>query len=295
MNVECRCGRPTRDTLTVCDTCSDNFARALGEIPWLDEQLDVTITRASGIDYRQMGSAGRVNPRSDKRIDGDNTPEPPSADSPALGAAMQHDLYNWTAADARINLRALLVSWVKFCAEEGVRSSDPRDDLPADTLPAMSRWMMWRVDGLAFNEIGPDAVEEITSAVAHCYRLIDRPAERQYLGACTSCETGRLYARPGGEWATCNECRTALDAEAVRRRLLVELEDRLCTAAEIARLSTYLGLKAGREQVRNRINQWHKRDRIEAHPSFSEGATFRFGAVYALLVAAEYGASETAS
>ena len=265
---ECRCGRPTRDTLTVCDTCGDELARALGEVPWLDEQLDITITRTVGIDYRALGAAA-------------------SSESPSP--------LNWTAAEARTHLRALLVSWIRFCSEESVRSSDPRDGLPADNLSAMSRWLMWRVDGLALNEIGPDAVEEISSAVAHCHRLVDRPAERQYLGACSVCPEGRLYARPGGKQATCHACDAGLDADVVRRRLLDELDDRLCTAAEIARLSTYLGLKSGREQVRNRINQWHKRGRIEAHPSFSEGTTFRFGTVYARLVADEYGRSETVS
>lgn len=268
MQNECRCGRPTRDTLTVCDNCGDELARSLGDVSWLDEQMDITMTRASGIDYRTLGGAASSE-----------TPSP----------------LNWTAADARAHLRGLLVSWVKFCSEEGVRSSDPRDGLPVDTLPAMAGWMLWRVDGLMLHDIGPDAVEEFSSAVAHCRRLIDRPAERQYLGSCTACDTGRLYSRPGSGWATCHECDASLDADAVRRRLLAELEDRLCTAAEIARLSTYLGLRAGREQVRNRINQWHKRERIEAHPSFSNGVTFRFGTVYALLVAAEYGDTQNAS
>jgi hypothetical protein len=262
---QCRCGRPTRDAAYGCDTCGDQLARALGDCTWLDEQMEVTITRQQGIDYRRLG--GSKGGKKD-------------AERPLPG--------NWTASEARTHLRALLVSWTRLAHDESVRSSDPRDGLPDDNLPAISRWLLWRVDGLMLHEAAGDVVEEITSAVAHCHRLIDKHPERQYLGPCSACPEGRLYARPGSKQATCESCDVTVDADVVRKRLLEELDDRLCTAAEIARLSTYLGLQAGREQVRKRINQWNARGRIEAHPSFSDETTFQFGEVYGLLVAAEY-------
>ena len=73
--------------------------------------------------------------------------------------------------------------------------------MPDDNLPALSRWLLWRVDGLALHDIGPEVVVEVTSAVAHCHRLIDRPADRQYLGVCDVCQSGRLYAKAGSMWA----------------------------------------------------------------------------------------------
>lgn len=261
----CRCTRPTRDAAFACESCGDLLARALGDVAWLDEQLEVTITRQQGIDYRRKGSGGAKK----------------DSERPLPG--------NWTASEARGHLKALLVSWTLFCHEDQIRSSDPSDGLPADNIVALSRWLLWRVDGLLLNDIASDAIDEITSAVAHCHRLIDRHPERQYLGPCSACDNGKLYARPGGALATCEACDTSLDAEAVRKRLLAELDDRLCTAAEIARLSTYLGLKAGREQVRKRINQWHKREVIEAHAAFADDPAFRFGEVYALLASDEYG------
>lgn len=260
---ECRCGRPTRDHAYVCDSCGDLLARSLGDVPWLDEQLEITTTRTSGIDYRTLGGAKSTE-----------TPSP----------------VHWAASEARTHLKALLVSWVLFCDAEAVRSSDPRAGLPEDNLGALSRWLLWRVDGLALLDIGPEAVNEITDAVQTCHRLIDHHPERQYLGGCDMCDGGHLYARPGGKWATCDACDASHDATTIRERLVKELEDRLYTAAEIAKLSTYLGLKAGREQVRKRINQWHSRGQVSAHPSFADDATFRFGEVYAMLVAAEYGA-----
>ena len=181
-------------------------------------------------------------------------------------------------------MKALLVSWALYAAQEGVRNQSPSQELPADNLSALSRWLMWRVDGFALVDIGPDAVDEITSAVAHCHRLIDRPADRQYLGPCDMCDSGRLYARPGGTWARCDSCEAATEAEKIRVRLLTELDDRLCTAAEIARLSTYLGLQADRETVRKRINQWASRKRIEREAAFTDEPVFRFGIVWRLLV-----------
>jgi hypothetical protein len=91
----CRCGRPTRDAAYVCDDCSHALAAALGEVPWLETELEVTITRAKGVDYRTKG--------------GTASSERPS---PVV----------WSAADARAHLRAVLVSWVRFCHEESVRN-----------------------------------------------------------------------------------------------------------------------------------------------------------------------------
>lgn len=261
----CRCGRPTRDSAYVCEDCGDTLGRALGEVPWLDEQLEITITGQRGVDYRRLGGSKGGKKASER-------PSPVS----------------WGPSEARTHLRGLLVSWVRFCADEQVRSRGVGNGLPADTLVAMSAWMLNRVDGLLLHDIGSEAVDEITSAVAHCHRFVDRPAERQYLGTCTMCESGRLYARGGSTWARCEECGIGINADTIRERLLTELDDRLCTAAEIARLSTYLGLKADRDTVRKRINQWHSRDLLVAHPAITDEVTFRFGEVYERLVRIEY-------
>jgi hypothetical protein len=265
---ECRCGRETRDDAYVCEDCGDALAKALGDVPWLTEELETSVIGARGVDYRRLGGSKGGKKPSER-------PSPVS----------------WGPSEARAHLRALLVSWVRFSAEEGIRSRTHDDDLPADDLPAMSRWMLNRVDGLMLHDIGSEAVDEITSAVAHCHRLIDRPVDRQYLGTCPTCDSGRLYAR-GGRWARCEECASTVEADEIRARLLAELDDRLCTASEIARLSTYLGLRADRETVRKRINQWAKRGQLDEHASFATEATFRFGAVYQRLVATEYAPRE---
>lgn len=268
---ECRCGRPTRDDAYVCETCGDLLARALGDVPWLAGELEVTITKQKGVDYRKVGG-GKGGKKANER------PLPAS----------------WGASEARGHLKALLVSWALFCSAESIRHRESSNDLPADDLVALSRWLIWRVDGLMLHDIGTEAVDEITSAVAHCHRLIDRPADRQYLGTCPTCMSGKLYGKAGSQWANCEECQTTHDAEAIRVRLLAELDDRLCTAAEIAKLSTYLGLKADREQVRKRINQWHRRGLLVEHPSIADEMTFRFGEVYSRLAADDYRVTKSA-
>lgn len=258
MTEQCACGRDISDRY-VCEVCADSLARALGDIPWLDDELETTITKRKGIDYRRVGGGK-----------GGKTAQP----SPP----------EWTASTARDNLKAVLVAWVLFCAEERVRNQSPHQGIPEDTLPAISRWLMWRVDGLALHDIGAEAVDEITSAVAHCHRLIDRPADRQYLGQC-ECGEGRLYARPSGAMARCNTCGQVIDADTLRRKLLAELDDRLCTASEIAKLSTYLGLHDERDRIRKRIERWGAN---EGHPlrrvSMNGQDHYRFGEAYLALM-----------
>lgn len=263
--TECRCGKPTRDAAYFCDQCGDDLSQALGDIPWLDTELETTITGETGIDYRTLGG-------------GKGGKKPSEMPSPV----------NWSAADARAHLKGLLVSWVLFCNEDGIRHQSPRDGLPDDTLTDLAKWMLWRVDGLALHDIGPDAVDEITDAVTRCHRFVDRHPQRQYLGPHDGCDdAGSLYATPHSQSARCDVCSSTVDAIAVKAKRITELEDRLCTAAEIARLSTYLGFKADRDKVRNRINQWHHRGKIT--PSMLAGEiVFPFGVVYKLLAADEY-------
>lgn len=267
---ECRCGRPTRDAAYSCDNCGDSLAKALGDVPWLEDQLDVSVTGQKGVDYRKIGG-------------GSGGKKPNERPSPVA----------WGPSDARSHLRQILASWVRYCDEERVRNSDYRDGLPANDLAAMSRWLLWRVDGLMLIDIGAEAVDEITSAVAHCHRLIDRPPDKQFLGECRECG-GDLYAVRGAKTARCMVCGQAVDAEAVRTALLERLDDQLMTAAEIARASTFLDIKADRDAVRKRINQWHKRKRITSEVTLTDEAVFRFGIVWRLLVS-EDGRSETAA
>lgn len=233
--TDCRCGRPTRDEAYVCDTCADGLSRALGDVPWLADELEITITKQRGLPT-EGGPAGS------------ETPLP----------------WHEAAADARRTLHGLLVTWARFCEEEQVRHSSYAVGLPEDNLPALSRWLMWRVDGLTLRDIGPEAVEEITAAVANCERLIDRRPDRWYAGPCVQEVEGSacgadLYAKRATGDVTCRSCGAVYDVAARREWLLAEAEDRLADCAAIARAVSWLGSEP---LTHDRVRKWAQRGRL---------------------------------
>src|SRR5690606_38528960 len=133
---------------TICEHCADQLARALGSVDALAEELDTTITKQRAIPTEGTSRAATCSC---------------AIDDPAC----PHALIPWhdKAADAKRHLHGILVSWVRLCSEEGVRHQSRNNDLPADNLPSLSTWLLWRVDGLARHDAGHDAVNEITAAV----------------------------------------------------------------------------------------------------------------------------------
>lgn len=239
MTQICQCGKPTRDDAYVCDACLDDLAKALGNVPALAGELDVSLTRVKGIDYTEMGGSR-----------GAETPLP----------------LDQRAYEAISQLRAVLVSWTRFCSEEGVRNQSPRPGLPADTLQAMSAWLLWRVDGLGFSDLGPDAVSEITRAVGRCQMVIDRPAERRYAGPC---ECGRdLYNKPGEKITTCRACGKAYDVEAMGEWMRAGVAGRLVTAFEGATLLCRFDLPIKQAT----IDKWFERKRLTSHGTDTAGS-----------------------
>jgi hypothetical protein len=239
---QCKCGKPTRDNAYTCEDCLDRLSKALGDMTWVDTELAITIGKERGLPT-EGGPAG-----SEKSLP-----------------------FHVAAAQVRDNLRNTLVGWVRVCVEEGVRSSDPRDGLPDDTLTAMSRWLLWRVDGLAFNEAGGEAVDEITYAVEQAVKAIDLAPERQYVGPCAC---GRdLYRKPGAPMVKCRACEAEYDAEvftATMRARLADL-DLLVTASEGAGLLSRYGL----ETTARVIYGWEERKLTIAHGERQEGRKMR--------------------
>lgn len=239
---QCRCGRPTRDY--VCQDCGDSLARALGEVPWLDDELEITVTRQKGVDYRQASG-------------GKGAKKPTERPSPV----------NWGASEARAHLKALLVSWALFCEAEHVRNSSPYPGLPGDNMPALSRWLLWRVDGLTMLEIGAEAVDEITSAVAHCHRLIDRPPDQEFAGPC---QCGRdLYRKPNAKTVVCRQCETEYDVESLGKWMHEQMVGRLVTIREGSLLLGKLGMPTA---IRT-LQHWGAKGWIVQHASDPKGGS----------------------
>jgi hypothetical protein len=227
----CACGKPTRDDAYICDDDLDSFARLLGEVPWIDDEIDTTIAKLRAATSGGSASAETALP------------------------------YNAEASKRAGALRTALVTLVKFCDEEGVRSSDPSDGLPANTVVAMSRWLMWRVDGLAFNDMAEEFIADASAAIRDCQRIIDLPPERAYAGPCPECKRD-LYHRPTAAQVKCPGCGQRWDVGEVNAwmqdRIREHMEDRLVTSREGATLLSRFGLETGQRT----IDKWHERGKV---------------------------------
>lgn len=231
--TECQCGRPTRDDAYVCEDCLDRLARALGDVTWLDAELDTTIAK-----QKAAGDAG----------------------APSAETALPYDT---RASELRTALRHELVMLIRFCDEEGIRSSDPSSRMPdaENTIVAMSRWLLWRVDGLAFNDMAEEFVASVVKAVGDCRRVIDLPPERAYAGPCIECKRD-LYHQPSAVDVKCPGCgQVFVVAEVVawmQDRINEHMADRLVTAREGATLLGRLGI----ETKQGTIDKWHERKHL---------------------------------
>lgn len=261
---ECRCGTPTRDHAWLCEGCQARFLGTLADMRELDDEVQTTMTR-------QHAAASSGGPRS------------------ASTGLPWHE----KAADARRTLHGLLASWVRFCDEEEVRG--PFVPFPADNIAAMSDYLRTKVHGLALLDIGPEAMDEITDAAAECHRLVFwKRKNRLYLGPCeTPIEIedaepevcpGEVYADEGEAVGFCDLCKQGVTVVIRRDDLQRRLDDYLATAAEIARLATFLGLDAPRDRVRKRVHYWHRHKRIVPKSEDADGSPmFAYGEVRGML------------
>jgi hypothetical protein len=228
----CSCGTPTRDDAYVCDGCLNSLTRVLAETPWLAGELETTIAGQRGVDYAAMGGS-------------------PSSEKPTP--------VNVPALEARRAYRHALAMCVRFCEEEGVRHQAPTSRQPVDSLESMSRWLMWRVDGLAFNDMAYEFVRDITDAAKACKRTVDRKPERRYAGPC---ECGRdLYHKPGATEVKCRECERVYQVGELYAWMRQGVLGRLVTAREGSTLLGTFDLPTSAST----IDKWHARKRIVDH------------------------------
>lgn len=248
----CTCGKPTGEAAYLCGDCKATLWRALGDIPALVDELDITLTKQR----RFTSQTGAVRASSE----------------PALP-------YDIGASNVLHELRNELVGLVRVCMDSHIESRDYRDRLPDDTCEAMSRWLMWRIDGITAQPYAADTLR-LVRIVDRAEHVILGPPPKTFAGPCDDC--GRdLYAQKGKPVVTCHACGLHYDIETRRRWLLSVVDDRLATATEIARALTSLELPVTAERIR----QWKHRDRIDvrAHDKLDR-PLFRVGDVVDLLI-----------
>lgn len=261
------CQRPSPGEY-ICSACGDLFAADLRDLgDWLGEELETSLTGAKGVEYKHGRLQGGGSGGDGLRV-------------------------NWAVADLQRKLMTALLATTMHCAKVRTRHTD-YGNANADRadIASMATWLRWRVDGLCLDPDGPRLAERLMGLAARARLLVDRPPDHQYLGQCEGCEKGRVYAIAGELLATCEMCRATYDAGERRDELIALLFETPVTAAEVAQLSLYLGLRDDRVKVRKRVNTWHARGRIEPIETLDETVTFRFGDVWLLLNADEARAS----
>lgn len=257
------CSRPARNAAYICDPCGDTFAGDLKTLAdWLDDELETCLTGTKGAKAPEF-RGGRIASAADYGL-----------------------RINWRAAEIHRGLHRALSEAVDHCLAAGVRHQSTTEAEPPRVLAPMALWLTWRVDGITLDPKGPEHVKRICDLVERAQALVEwDPPERRFLGGCELCGGGHVYAEDDALEALCNRCEAAFPAEARRADLVARLDDQLLDAADIAKLSTHLGLRKDREKVRKQVNLWHHRRVIEPRSGEGEAAKFRFGDVWPRLVA----------
>lgn len=234
---------------TICGACSAELGRALQSVRWLAAELETTLSRQTS----KTGS-GR------------------SAETPLP--------FDPRASDAAHALRSTLVAWTRVLAEQ---TGDP---WPEDSCERMAAWLSERLSWLVSHPAAVEAHGEILAAVRGAERVVDRAADRRYVGPCGAelddggtCDLD-LYARPDAAQVTCRACGTAWDVRWRLDRLLDVAEDTLAHAALVAQALTRLGTPVTPERIR----KWRARGRLVPHGHDGRGRPlYRIGDVIDLL------------
>jgi hypothetical protein len=188
------------------------------------------------------------------------------------------------AAQAALELHRVLDVW----AARLETAANP--GRPVHTA-GLARWLTHRHDELAGRPDAPAAAVDIGRVVTAGWRAVDRPADRVYAGACDCGE--QLYAGPTAATVVCRGCDSEHVIATRRERMLAELDSRLMTGAEIARLGTYFGQITDRERARGLIKVWAARGLVVARGHSKAGAPlYPFGEVLDRLLDAAVATSE---
>lgn len=254
------CGRPRSD-LYVCRHCVYRLTVALSALPWLYDELEVTMTRQDVIG----ADGGR------KAAD---TPLPFKTEASEARSVIADTVRPWAHM---FSLAANDAEWVDLPALTGtVRFSVP----PRNSTG-------WLKNNIPFITTRPEAgaaLDELESAVALGYRTIDRPPEKLVAGECATGDCAAvLFARPGDRSVKCRECGAVHDV-AERRQWMADSAGEFYVTAAVA-------LEWARIFLDKRIPDgtwwsWKSKGKVVAWGLDDAGKDlFRFGDVWGLAVA----------
>ncbi|MER7212469.1 hypothetical protein ABT340_35900 [Streptosporangium sp. NPDC000239] len=240
------CTRTMPGNLTVCRACSTGLLRDLTDVPSLDLHLDLALTRQA-----KLGTSGGRAEASDE-ID------------PEIGLTLRRTPLPWDqrAREARDVLRSALVGWVRVLLADDERPGPTcqacdhpscvwiaASRTPADTLPALARWLIRQRRALLAHPAVEEAVDELADAVRQARRAIDRPADRVYAGPCNQCGQD-LLASPGARAVTCRTCELEYDIHGRQKWMREHIKDQLAHSTAMSGMLHQLGVDVPASTIR---------------------------------------------
>lgn len=273
----CPCGRPAGSS-AICESCSHALQVALGDISshWVD--LDTVKARQT----RYGGSGG-----------GRGGEKPLPVDARFLG---------WDADGSRLQeaVKNTMGTWARLVMEERPIITGPTHDAclhvtcsvlrrsrpPRDDVASVCRYLLGHADWIRTQHWAPEILDELTDMAGQLRRMVDRPADKLFVGYCTECDQP-LHAKIGALMVKCQACEKDFGVEASRAGMWAEAQDCIATASEIARAISWLGHESVSAE---RIRKWVERGRLERKGWLNvrgrDLPTYRIGDVAALVEAA---------
>lgn len=271
------CDKPSGDGI-ICRACLRMLEKVLAEVPWLLHELDVAEAKES----KFAANGDKVT------TIGGHLPMP----------------IDVSAVDARVNLHDKLALWASDLSR-----SRKVGAIGALSSTSASAWLMRHLEAVRVFEAAGDLLEELCSARATAVYVIDRPAERRYLGECgfswlpeghmvpTDPCTEPLWGRNGDTEAHCKVCGAEWlmepRLERIQAQAMENMPDRIMTATQAAETLVAYGVADDVTAVvlTDRIRKWADRSQLHKRidlptPGQRSRPGYRLGDIITLVTAA---------
>lgn len=229
-------------------------ARCTGRLRWHLHRLDATMTDLG------VALTGQVRFTAQRGGGHLERPNPDDEAWPQTAAATRLPV-NLPVSDAAYVARATVLANLEWAI-------DVRGHHVPTTWAAVGTYLADALPWAARHPDGPQFVDELTAALVHATRTIDRPADRHYLGLCdgtlidvdglaTTC--GAPLYGPDAGVVVCDRCTTRWAVVDLRARQLERIDDHELAAVDMARVLAQVGIDVPARLIR----LWKHRGQLE--------------------------------
>lgn len=210
------CDKPCPDTITICSACEARLVGWLREVPWLLDELEVTITRQDQVVEKQPGK---------------------SNEKPMM--------FNERASKAKDTL----INALRFQAS--VHGWCPGTDPATYLLGCMHAVRLTEHTGNLYRAVQSTTRDALKAIDRPADKVFAGPCNTEYrgLGGTAICSAD-LYAREGKATVRCRECGAEHDVQARREWMLKEVRNYEADAGLMASILTGLGFKIDSSTIR---------------------------------------------